>query len=128
MAMNRMKRYTVAILLLCLTACSLIREKGIEFTIENNSDFPIEDVKFYTRERLTVMEFDKIVVDQSVSDFLSMKDNKRDGNYILEFTRSDGTRELKGYGYYTNGGALDRWVKFEILNNSISVQFSGTGY
>jgi hypothetical protein len=36
--------------------------------------------------------------------------------------------EKSGGGYYTNGGSLDRWVKFEIQNDTINVKFSGTGY
>ena len=34
-----------------------------------------------------------------------MKNNKHDGSYTLEFTRSNGIKESRGFGYYTNGGA-----------------------
>ena len=74
------------------------------------------------------MEFDKIKPNQSVADFLSMKNNKHDGSYTLEFTRFNGIKESRGFGYYTNGGALDRWVEFEIQNDTITRKFSGTGY
>ena len=84
-----MKKLIAMILLLSLNSCYLIKENGIQFTIENKSDFLIENVKFSTSEKLTIMEFDKIEPNQSVADFLSMKNNKHDGSYTLEFTRSN---------------------------------------
>ena len=126
--MHNMKKLIAMILLLSLNSCYLIKENGIQFTIENKSDFLIENVKFSTSEKLTIMEFDKIEPNQSVADFLSMKNNKHDGSYTLEFTRSNGIKESRGFGYYTNGGALDRWVEFEIQNDTITRIFSGSGY
>ncbi len=123
-----MKKRIVIILLFIFNSCYLLKENGIEFTIENKSNFPIENVKFSTSEKLTIMEFDKIEPNQNIADFLSMKHNKNDGSYTLEFTRSNGIKESKSFGYYTNGGALDRWVKFEIQNDTITHKFSGTGY
>ena len=123
-----MKKLIAIILLLSLNSCYLLKKNGIEFTIENKSDFPIENVKFSTSEKLTIMEFDKIEPNQSIAEFLSMKNNKHDGSYTLEFTRSNGIKESQRFGYYTNGGALDRWVEFKIQNDTISRKFSGSGY
>ena len=120
-----MKKLIAITLILTLNSCYLFKEKGIEFTIENKSDSIIENVKFTTSENLTVMEFDKIEPNQSVEDFLSMKYNKSDGSYVLKFTRANGKMESQGYGYYTNGGALDRWVEFEIKNDTVTRKFSG---
>ncbi len=80
-----------------------------------------------TSENLAELKFDIIKPNGNVSDFLTMKDNKSDGDYVLEFTRN-GKMETKGYGYYTNGGALDRWVKFEIDNDTITQKFSEMTY
>ena len=123
-----MKKLIAIILLLSLNSCYLLKKNGIEFTIENKSDFPIESVKFSTSEKLAVIVFDRIEPNQSVAEFLTMKNNKHDGSYTLEFTRSNGIKESRGFGYYTNGGALDRWVEFEIQNDTITRKFSGTGY
>lgn len=118
----------IGILLLTLNSCHLIGKKnGIEFTIENKSDFPIENVKFTTSENLAQLKFDKIETNGNVSDFLTMKANKSDGNYVLEFTRN-GKKEIQGYGYYTNGGALDNWVEIEIANDTVTWNFSGMEY
>jgi len=124
-----MKKILLGILILFLNSCHFIgKGNGINFTIENKSDFPIENVKFTTSEHLTVMEFDKIEQNKNISDFLSMKNNKSDGEYILEFTRMNGKKVSKGYGYYTNGGALDSSVKFEIKNDTITKKFSSIKY
>jgi len=116
----------VFILLLTSNSCHLIgRGNGIDFEIKNNSELPITNVKFYTTEKLKIVEFDKIEPNERVSDFLSMTYNKSDGAYVLEYTRSDGKKENYRDGYYTNGGALDRWVKFNIESDTALVKFSG---
>lgn len=124
-----MKHIIFGILILTLNSCHVI-EKGnrIKFTIENKSDFPIENIKFTTSENLAELNFDKIEPNENVSKFLTMKDNKSDGNYVLEFTRVNGEKESQGYGYYSNGAALDNWVKFEIKNDTITQIFSGMKY
>ncbi|MGB3608339.1 MAG: hypothetical protein WA775_02655 [Psychroserpens sp.] len=123
-----MRNIIMIILLLSLNACHLFKENGIEFTIENKSDSPIEKVKFSTSEKLAFMKFDKIEPNQSIVDFLSMTNNKNDGSYTLEFTRANGIKESKRFGYYTNGGSLDRWVEFKIKNDTITRKFSGPEY
>ena len=123
-----MNKILIGILILSLNSCHLIgKGNGIEFKIENKSDFPIENVRFTTSENLVEMKFDKIEPNGNVSDFLTMKDNKSDGSYVLKFIRN-GKKEIQGYGYYTNGGALDNWVEFEIQNDTVTREFSGMKY
>lgn len=124
-----MKKILFGILVLTLNSCHLIgKGDGVKFAIKNKSDFPIENVRFTTSENLAELKFDKIKPNESVSDFLSMKKNKSDGSYVLEFTRMNGKKESKAYGYYTNGGALDSWIEFEIKNDTIISKFSGMKY
>ena len=113
-------------IVLTLNSCKFI-EKGISFVIQNESKFTLEKVRFSTSENLAVMKFDKIEPKECVSDFLTMKENKSDGTYVFEFTRN-GKKETKSYGYYTNGGALDARVKFEIRNDTIMTELSGFKY
>lgn len=123
-----MKKILIGILILTLNSCNLIgKGNGIELTIENKSDFPIENVRFTTSENLAELKFDKIEPNEIVSDFLTMKDNKSDGSYVLEFTRN-GKKVTQGYGYYTNGGALDKWVEFKIENDTVNQKFSRMKY
>lgn len=121
-----MKKILFGIIILISNSCHLIGPgDGIKFTVKNNSDFPIENVRFTTSENLAEFKFDNIKPNQNVSDFLSMKKNKSDGSYVLEFTRMNGKKESKGYGYYTNGGALDSWIEFEIKNDTVISKYSG---
>ena len=106
----------------------MFKENGIEMEIKNNSNETITNVEFTTTEPLEVIEIDKIEPNQTVTEFLSMKKNKSDGGYSLTFTRKNGKIENSGGGYYTNGGSLDRWIKFEVENDTTKVKFSGTEY
>jgi hypothetical protein len=125
-----MKKLTaiITILILILSSCDSNKGKGIKFEIRNNSDQEIAKVKFYTSEKLTIAEFDKIEPNESVSDFLTMKSNRSDGNYVLEFTRADEKKEIISCGYYTNGGSLNNKVKFEIKKDTTLSTFRGNGY
>lgn len=120
-----MKKIICLILILTLNSCHFIgKGNGIKFKITNNSKAPINNVKFTTSEYITALEFDKIGVGKTVSGFLSMKNNKTDGSYVLEYTRVNGEKATKNYGYYTNGGALESWVALKIDNDTITYNFS----
>ena len=123
-----MKKLIIILTLLSLNSCFLLKENGINIEIKNKSNFPIENVKFYTSEKLTDIKFDKIEPNQTVENFLSMKDNKIDGSYILEFNRIGGVKEYSGGGYYTNGGSLDELVQFEIQKDTTLVKFKVSEY
>ncbi len=123
-----MKKLVISILILTLNSCHLIgKGNGIEISIENKSNFPIEKVRFSTSENLSELKFDKIEPNENISNFLTMKDNKSDGSYILEFTLN-GKKETQNYGYYTNGGALEKWVEFKIKNDTVTCKFSEMKY
>ena len=124
-----MRNLLIGILILTLSSCHLIgKGNGIKFKIENNSDLTITNIKFYTSEKLTIAEYDKIEPNEKISDFLSMKKNKSDGEYILEFTRKNGKKEKSNGGYYTNGGAMDRWIEFNVKSDTTFVKLSGMKY
>ena len=123
-----MRKFIALILILSLNSCFQSEGSGIEFYIENNSDFAITDVKFTTSENLASKQFEIIEPNQGVSDFLSMKENVSDGSYVLEFTRYNGKRDSIGAGYYTNGGALDDKLEFKIQNDTIIKIFSEVLY
>lgn len=115
-------------LIFSLNSCLESKENGIEMKIKNDSSEPITNVEFTTTEKLNVIKIDRIEPNERVTEFLSMRKNKTDGAYSLTFTRANGKKEISGGGYYTNGGSLDKWVKFEIKSDTIFAEFSGTGY
>lgn len=106
----------------------MFKENGIKVEIKNNSNEPITNVEFTTTEKLEAIKFDKIAPNTTVTEFLSMKNNQSDGAYFLTFTRMNGRNEISGGGFYTNGGSLDRWVKFKVENDTIFVKLSGIEY
>ncbi|WP_299399187.1 hypothetical protein [uncultured Gelidibacter sp.] len=123
-----MKIFICILTVLTLNSCSRFGENGIEVAIENNSNTPITDVQFTTSEKLDVIKRTNIDPKETATDFLSMTKNQSDGAYFLTFTRANGKKEKIGGGYYTNGGALDRWVQFDIRTDTTLVTFSGSGY
>lgn len=95
---------------------------GIKFEIINNSTESIYNIKFYTSEKFDVATFDEISSEEKRKDFLNMRKNKSDGEYILEFTQKDKLKKINT-GYYTNGGALDEKLIFQIEKDTVLVQF-----
>ena len=122
-----MKKTILIVLLLTLNSCYQFKENGIQFIINNKSDFIIKNIKFTTSEKLAFMEFKKIEPNKSIDGFLPMINNKTDGSYILEFTRSNGIKESKNFGYYSNGKtAGGESVFFEVKNDTINSRFEIT--
>ena len=117
------------LLIFTLISCQMVgKENGVNFSIENKSDHPIENVRFTTSEYLHELKFEIINPNEKVSDFLNMEENRNDGCYVIEFTRKGENKVTKGLGYYTNGGALEKWAKFQIKNDTVISEFGGTSY
>ena len=123
-----MKKLLLIIVILTLNSCFVFEENGIEIKIKNTSREPITDVEVTTSEKLEVIKIGRIEPEENVSEFLSMRNNKTDGGYILTFTRVDGKTEMRKDGYYTNGGPLNSWIKFNVKSDTILVEFSSTEY
>lgn len=120
-----MKKTISILLILILNSCFIENENGIKVEIINNLNTTITNVEFTTSEKLEVIRFDKIEPNETVNEFLSMKKNQADGAYSLTFTRSNGQTEYASDGYYTNGGSLDKWVKYTLEADTTLVLFSG---
>lgn len=123
-----MKKLFVIILVLSLSSCFKHKEKGIDFEIKNESELTIKEIKFYTSEKTTIAEFHKIEPNESTTSFLAMKNNQSDGGYVLEFTRSDGQKEISSNGYYTNGSPLDRKISLVVKKDTILWRFNTRRY
>lgn len=121
--MSIMKKTIFLFFLFIITSCNLFRHKGIDFKIANNTFAPITEVKISTTENLDSTTFDNIGENKSREGFLSMKHNKIDGAYIIEYTREDGNKIESTVGYYTNGTPLNNWIRFEIKSDTTLVNF-----
>src|SRR5690606_36716553 len=106
-----MKKTFFGLLIFTLISCQMVGKKnGVNFSIENKSDHPIENVRFTTSEHLHELKFEIINPNEEVSDFLNMEENRSDGSYVIEFARRGENKVTKGFGYYTNSGALEKWA------------------
>ena len=114
-----MKKFLTGIILLTLVSCNYLK-KGVEVKIDNNSNETITDIVFTTSENLETIEFESIDTNKSVKGFLSMKENKVDGSYLIKLTRKNGKIESKKIGYYSNGVPLNEIIEIKITNDSIN--------
>lgn len=114
-----MKKFLMGLIVLIFFSCNYLK-KGVEVRIDNNSDETITDVLFTTSENLETIEFESIDTNKSVKGFLSMKENKVDGTYLIKFTRKNGNIESKKVDYYSNGVPLKEIIEIKITNDSIN--------
>lgn len=113
-----MKKLLIGIIVLTLASCAEIRG-GVDVKINNNSDFTITDIMFSTSENLENLKFESLESNKSVKGFLSMKENKFDGTYIINFTRENGIVESEKLSYYSNGIPLENLIEINIENDSV---------
>lgn len=109
----------MGLIVLTLVSCNYLK-KGVEVKIDNNSDEKITDIVFTTSENLESIEFESIDTNKSVKGFLSMKENKVDGTYLIKFTRKNGKIESKEISYFSNGIPLEEIIEIKITNDSIN--------
>lgn len=81
-------------------------------------------MEFTTTETLEIIRIDRLKPEEQIKEFLSMEKNELDGAYTLTFTRANGEKQFISAGYYTNGGSLDRSVKYTIVADTTLVEFS----
>lgn len=73
-----------------LNAYVFYKPDGIEIKINNSSSQTITEVRFTTTEEFKVILIDSIVPGETVTKFLSMRDNETDGSYVLSFRDPNG--------------------------------------
>ena len=108
----------MGLIVLTLFSCNYLKQ-GIEVKIDNDSNETITDIVFTTSENLETIEFESIDTNKSVKGFLSMKENKVDGTYLIKLTRKNGKIESQEIGYYSNGIPLEEIIEIKITNDSI---------
>ncbi len=125
-----MLKILYALLIFTLISCQPVsKEKRIRFFIVNKSEAPIKNVRLTTSEHLSEhlyeAKFQILGPEEKVSGFLIMQENRSDGCYLLAFTREGEKQVIKCFGYYTNGAPLEKWVKFQIKNDTVIEKFGG---
>ena len=122
--MNNNLRVLIFILVITTLISCNFKKNGITSKIKNSSNETIFNITFLSDEN-TKVEISKIKPNQTVEKFLDMTNNhKGDGAYNLKFERENGKKEQIIFGYYTNGGALNKEVFCEIKNDTVLIKFN----
>nr|WP_321236227.1 hypothetical protein [uncultured Psychroserpens sp.] len=118
-----MKKIILLLAISIVYSCAFFDDNGIDFTVKNASDGPISNLSFSTSEFIEKKTYKLLENDQHHSGFLSMKDNKSDGSYIVTFSRANGIRESINFGYYSNGICLNEWIAIDIKTDTVLTSF-----
>jgi len=118
-----MKKILLIYLLFIVVSCNFLKD-GIEIEISNNSKVPLKNLKFSTSENKEVLTFKELKSGEKINEFLSMKDNKTDGSFSLEFTNQKGEIKKLTAGYYSNGKPLDNKIIFMIQNDTTLIKIN----
>lgn len=113
---------------LILLSCSQHTDKGIEVTVKNSSSSTIHDIEIGTSEKLSTINDVTLNPGKKKSFFLSMKENKTDGFYSIQFTLPDGRKENIAAGYYTNGAPMEKSMYIDIQSDTTLVTFGSISY
>lgn len=117
-----MKKVIFLFILPLLFSCNLTKENGISYKVVNNSDTEINNIVLSTSEKMDSTVIKTIGPNKVVKGFLTMKNTRTDGSYTLTFDHFDGSKEHAQGGYYTNGGSLDSWIRFEIQKDTVLIK------
>jgi len=125
--MNNLRILILILIITTLISCNF-KKNGITSKIKNSSNETIINVTFLSDENSKLL-YSKIEPNQFVEEFLDMTNNhKVDGAYKLKFERENGKKEKIIFGYYSNGGALNREVFCEIKNDTVLIKFNSIKY
>ncbi|MBT8245147.1 hypothetical protein [Winogradskyella sp.] len=103
-------------------SCFPLKKDGTDIIIENKTNSTLKNITITTSEMVRTIYVDSIDKEKSLTKFLSMKNNKTDGTYIISYEINDITKQVKN-GYYTNGGSLNSSIKFIIEKDTTLVKF-----
>lgn len=112
-----MVRLLIFLSTLLSLSCYLIVD-DVRVAVVNKAEQTISNVCIYTSEKVDTLWFQHIKQNESGTGFIDMEKNQGDGHYILEFTNGKGKRERVNGGYFTNGGAQNSSIEFEIRSDT----------
>lgn len=106
-----------------LISCGNVTHSHINFVINNETTKAIQDIKFYTSEKVDTVLIEMLEEGNALSGKLTMENNKTDGHYIFEFKRENGQPVTLNHGYYTNGQPQDNKIVYTIQSDTVLVKF-----
>jgi hypothetical protein len=117
-------QFMYLVYVIILLSCKHLTEKGIQVTVKNSSSSTINEIEIGTSEKLATINYVKLNPGKEKNTLLTMKDNKTDGTYSIQYTLPDGKKENINAGYYTNGAPLEGSMFIDIKSDTTLVTFS----
>ncbi len=115
-----MKYFLYIFSILLLSSCS--SEIKAKFEIENKTNFVIDSINIKSFDHERKSQFITLEPDQIETYWLDMTDlPKVDGDYLLTFKRNETSKELKRFGYFTNGYPLEKVTKIQIEKDTVII-------
>ncbi len=115
------------IILIIFSTLSCKDDDSVSFNLSNKSQYEISEVKLYVNVGVTNLllldSIDMNIVQSGTSISKVLLENKlpkSDGGFYLRFKQNNNIIG-KEFGYFTNGGLLDKQYKITITDNGVTV-------
>ncbi|MBC6999464.1 hypothetical protein [Cytophaga sp. FL35] len=118
-----MKKILFVTVLGLAISCGNVTHSHINFVITNETAEAIQDLKFYTSEKVDTVVIEMLEERNALSGKLTMDHNRTDGHYIFEFKRENGQPVTLNHGYYTNGQPQENKILYTIQSDTVLVKF-----
>lgn len=117
--MNKSYLFLLATLILLISCDSDIKAK---FEITNQTNSVIDSVNIKSFDHLSNQSFITLKVGESKIYWLNMTNlPKVDGDYLLTFKKNQANKEIKRFGYFTNGYPLEEITKIQIDKDTVLI-------
>lgn len=125
--MNKKALYLTILIVLvaCSMSCQWDESRSMTITIQNNTDKEIAQAQVWaagSRASVLLVEQTNLGVGSGHSQAVKYKLGlDSDGTYELRLAEATGQRTFT-FGYFTDGGSLNRSISFEVENDTIIVK------
>ena len=117
--MNKSYLFLLATLILLISCDSDIKAK---FEITNQTNSVIDSVNIKSFDHLSNQSFITLKAGESKIYWLNMTNlPKVDGDYLLTFKKNQANKEIKRFGYFTNGYPLEEITKIQIDKDTVLI-------
>lgn len=105
--------------------CNQHNEEGIIVEVVNKTNNIIKVANFRASGFNNDLVFNNIQINSTIAGFYNMSDSTvhADGSYQIEISNDLGEIQRVHGGYFTNGGPLDRKVRYTVYPDTIHTRF-----
>lgn len=118
-----MKKSLFIVLLTSFFFSCVPEDHVLEIEIQNNTSERITDVKVFTAGERVTFEVDALPAGQQIDHTTQIPGNSADGQFIFQFSRSNGEQESATGNYLENGeGSLKKTLVFDVQEQGVNVE------